>query len=122
MQLGSDIVVPGAAMIVMAIEAMSQRTEALHLVEGKLPPRAPCYRVRNATFTRALVLEEGKKQTIQIGLSARAGSRDSWQEFKITSLVNGSWFEHSRGLVRVEEDRHEGTSREWSLKSMVFHL
>ena len=104
MQLGSDIVVPGAAIVVMAVEAMSQLTYALHTLERKPLPRHPCYRVRNATFSRALVLEEGRKQTIMITLGARAGSRDSWHEFKIHSLVNGSWFEHSRGLVRAEED------------------
>lgn len=104
-QLGSDIVVPGAAMVVMAVEAMAQLTYALHDLEGKPLPKPPCYRVRNATFSRALVLQEKETQTIMTSLGARAGSKDSWYEFKIDSLVNGSWLEHSRGLVRVEQDR-----------------
>lgn len=108
LQLGSDIVVPGAAMVVMAIEAMAQVVHALNRVENKPLPTKPCYRVRNVTFSRALVLEEGQKQTIMIALATRAGSRDSWFEFKIHSLVSGSWLEHSRGLVRVEEDRQIG--------------
>lgn len=91
-------------MVVMAVEAMAQLTHAQHNLEGKPLPKPPCYRVRNATFSRALVLQEREKQTITITLGARAGSRDSWYEFKIHSLVNGSWLEHSRGLVRVEQD------------------
>lgn len=92
-------------MVVMAIEAMNQLARALNHIEGKPLPKHPCYRVRNATFLRALVLEEGKGQPIMIGLAARVGARDSWYEFKIHSLVNNSWLEHSRGLVRIETDR-----------------
>lgn len=105
MQLGSDIVVPGAAMIVMAMEAMSQRAQALHHLEGKNLPSRPCYKVRNATFTKALVLEEGQSQAITIELNVRTGSRDSWCDFKIQSRVNEGWTEHSRGLVRAEDER-----------------
>ena len=104
-QLGSDIVVPGAAMVIMAVEAMAQLTYALHDLEGKPMSKSPCYRVRNANFSRALVLQERETQTIMTTLGARAGSKESWYEFKIHSLVNGSWLEHSRGFVRVEKDR-----------------
>lgn len=89
----------------MAVEAMAQLTNALYDLEGKPLLKPPCYRVRNATFSRALVLQEKETQTIMTSLGARAGSKDSWYEFKIDSLVNGSWLEHSRGLVRVEQDR-----------------
>ena len=107
LQLGSDIVVPGAALLIMAVEAMAQLTYALHDLEGKPLPKPPCYRVRNATFSRALVLQERATQTIMTTLGARAGSKDSWYEFKIHSLVNGTWLEHSRGFVRVEQDRQK---------------
>ena len=94
-------------MVVMAVEAMAQLTFALHDSEGKqLPlPKPPCYRVRNVTFSRALVLQESETQTVMTTLGARAGSRGRWYEFKIHSLVNGSWLEHSRGFVCVEHDR-----------------
>ena len=88
----------------MAIEAMSQLSHALHTLEHKPLPERPCYRVRNATFSKALVLEEGREHNVMIALGARTGSKDSWHEFKIHSLMNGSWVEHSRGLVRVEQD------------------
>lgn len=77
-QLGSDIVVPGAALVVAAVEAMAQLTHALHDLEGKPLPKTPCYRVRNATFSRALVLQERETQTIMTTLGARAGSKDLW--------------------------------------------
>ena len=88
----------------MAIEAMSQLSHALHTLEHKPLPERPCYRVRNATFSKALVLEEGRERNVMIALGARTGSKESWHEYKIHSLMNGSWVEHSRGLVRVEED------------------
>lgn len=103
-QLGTDIVIPGAAMIVMAVEAIAQRAEALYLLEGKPKPKAPSFRVRNTTFTRALVLQQGHRMAIQTELRTRSGSRDAWLEFIIRSLVNGTWMENSRGLVKVEED------------------
>lgn len=113
MQLGSDIVVPGAAMVVMAVEAMAQLAYALHTLERRSLPEKPCYRIRNATFSRALVLEEGKRQTITIALAARSGSRNSWHDFTIRSLVNDSWVEHSRCLVRIEKDRQISMSSQF---------
>ncbi|MCJ1306407.1 hypothetical protein MMC25_000049 [Agyrium rufum] len=47
-----------------------------------------------------------------IALAPRAGSKDSWYEFKIHSLVKDSWVEHSRGLVRVEEDLKKVAARD----------
>ena len=101
--------VPGAAMVAMGVEAMAQLTHALYALEGRPLPTPPCYRVRNATFSRALLLEERETQTIMITLGARAGSKDSWYEFKINSINDSNWIEHSRGLVRVEQDRRTGT-------------
>ena len=95
-------------MVVMAIEAMAQRTYALHHLESGALPEPPCYKVRNVTFSRALVLQEGVTQTIMITLAARIGSKDSWYEFKILSLANNSWLDHSRGLVRVAQDLQMG--------------
>ncbi len=91
--------------MVMAIEAMSQLSRALNILESKHLPERPCYRVRNTTFPRALVLEEGKERNVTIALASRAGSHDSWYEFKIHSLVEGSWIGHSNGFVRLEQDR-----------------
>ncbi|KAL9115464.1 MAG: hypothetical protein Q9227_000785 [Pyrenula ochraceoflavens] len=117
-KLGPDIVVPGAAMVVMAVEAMAQQAFALRTLEDRSLPERPCYRIRNATFLRALVLEEGKRQPIMISLAARKGSQSSWHEFTIRSLVNSSWVEHSTGLVRVEKDPQIRAPKE-ALKPLV---
>lgn len=105
-------------MVVMAVEAMAQLAEALHHIEGKKLPEPAAYRVRNATFSRALVLEEGRGQPIMITLTPRTGSRDSWYEFKVSSLVNTSWLEHSRALIRMEADRRIMASKD-ALKPFV---
>ena len=110
-------------MVVMAVEAMAQLAHALHELEGRPLPKPPCYRVRNATFSRALVLQERETQTIMTTLGARAGSKGSWYEFKIHSLVNGSWLEHSRGLVSVEQDRRrskQSIMRHRDIRSLIF--
>jgi hypothetical protein len=109
--LGSDIVLPGAALIAMAIEAMAQVSQALSTLEQKPQPDRPCYRLRNATFLKALVLEEGKRHDVMLNLATRAGSKDSWHEFRVLSSVNGGWIEHCKGLVRIERDPQIGQSK-----------
>ena len=91
-------------MLVMVVEAMAQTAPALHQLEGQPAPRYPCYRLRNATFTKALVLEEGKRQTIMLMLVPRGASYGSWYEFKVLSLVGAAWIEHSEGMIRAEDD------------------
>ena len=103
MKLGSDIVLPGAALIAMAVEAMAQVSHALSILDQKKPPDHPCYRVRNATFSKALVLEEGKRHDVMLNLGIRAGSKDTWHEFKILSSASGGWVEHCKGLVRIDQ-------------------
>ena len=95
-------------MVVMATEAMAQLTYALHKVEERPMPKLPCFRVRNATFSRALLLHEKETRTITVTLNARAGSKDSWYEFRVHSVVNDSRLEHCRGMVSIEEDRQKG--------------
>jgi hypothetical protein len=106
--MGPEIVFPAAAFMAMGVEAMSQVSQALNLLEGKPMPKPPRYRVRNSTFPKALVLEEGKKKYIMLSLAARPGIKDSWHEFKVSSLADGIWAEKCRGLVRIEEDDRKG--------------
>ncbi|EKG16355.1 Beta-ketoacyl synthase [Macrophomina phaseolina MS6] len=102
-RMGTDIVFPAAAFMAMAIEGVSQITEALAELEGKPKPARPCYRVRNSTYPRALVLEEGKKTNVML----RLNKRGSWYEFEVSSLVGSAWAENCRGLVRVEDFVHQ---------------
>lgn len=106
--MGPEIVFPAAAFMAMGVEAMSQVSQALNLLEGKPLPKNHRYRVRNSTFPKALVLEEGKKKNIMLSLTARPGTKDSWHEFKVFSLTDDIWAENCRGLVRIEEDDQRG--------------
>ncbi|KAI9651886.1 MAG: Type I Iterative PKS [Alyxoria varia] len=105
-KMGSDIVFPGAGYIAMAIESARQREQALNLSEGKESIPTPRFRLRNVTFPKALVLEEGKEAKIQIFLAVKS----TWLEFKVVSVNGETWTEHGRGLVRVEEDQEATAS------------
>lgn len=95
---------PAAAYIAMAVEAVSQRNEALCLLEEKKRFTQPCYKLRDLSFAKALVLEKGKDQKIMLTLAPHPGPKDLWFDYHVLSLTEGVWNEHSRGLVRLEED------------------
>lgn len=88
----------------MAVEAISQRHEALCLLEENKRFTRPCYKLRDLTFAKALVLEEGKDHKIMLTLTPHPGPKDSWFGYKVLSSLEGAWNEHSRGLIRLEED------------------
>lgn len=72
----------------MAVEAISQSSQALALVEGLPPAKNIRYRLRNVTFSKALVLEESSKDaTIMLTLALVPGIKGGWHEFKISSLA-----------------------------------
>ena len=56
--MGDDIVFPAAGFMAMAIEAMSQSSQALSTLEGEVKIEKARYRLRDVTFHKALVLEE----------------------------------------------------------------
>ncbi|KAK8175661.1 putative PKS-like enzyme [Phyllosticta citrichinensis] len=65
----------------MAIEGASQISEALSVLEQKPRPSNPTYHVRNITFPKALVLEEGEKSKIMLSMASRTGKSDPWSDF-----------------------------------------
>ena len=102
-QLGPDVVFPGAGFIAMAMEAIFQKTEALATLEGTAKFETPQYRLRNVEFNKALVLSDsGSPSKIQLSLSRH--SVGDWHQFRISSLADDIWTEHVRGLVRTEEN------------------
>ncbi|MCJ1391686.1 hypothetical protein MMC18_004551 [Xylographa bjoerkii] len=104
-KMGPEIVFPAAGFMAMAVEAISQSSQALRRLEEKTEIRKPRFRIRNVTFARALVLEENHDgHKIMLTLTPLPGAKDSWHEFRVSSLTGEIWNEHSRGLVRVEED------------------
>lgn len=109
--MGHEIVFPGAGYIAMAMEAIHQTSHAIAMnQESKIMDKS-CYRLRDVVFPKALVLEEdGKEYKIMLTLTPRSGIKDSWYEFKVSSLTEGVWSEHSRGLVRLEPIDERGMS------------
>ena len=103
-QMGPEIVFPAAGFMAMAVEAIYQSSEARSQLEGKSPIENPQYRLRNVTFDKALVLEEGEDHKIMLTLAPVPGGRNDWHEFVISSLNDSVWQENSRGLARIEEE------------------
>lgn len=99
----------------MAIEGVAQATHALAVLDGIPAPAAPCYRVRDNTFPKALVLDESRPSKLMLSLAKRPAKDDPWFQYKVFSFASDSWVEHCRGLVRVEENRTKS-------KQPFFHL
>ncbi|KAJ2982270.1 hypothetical protein NQ176_g1494 [Zarea fungicola] len=102
-KMGPDTVFPATGYISMAIEAIYQRSEALHILEGEKKVVAPQYRLRNVQFKKALVLPDNQSTRMSLTLSAHTGVGD-WFEFKASSLSGTAWSEHVSGLIRIDED------------------
>ena len=108
--MGHEIVFPGAGYIAMAIEAIFQVNQANVADQDSKSVDEFSYRLRDVVFSKALVLEEdGKGHTIMLTLTPRTRSKDSWHEFRVSSLVEGLWSEHCHGLVRLATVVERGT-------------
>ena len=120
-KMGPEIVFPAAGFIAMAMEAIRQSTEGLRILENKVVPTRYHYKLRDITFPRALVLEDSDKSAkVMLALNPRAGTKDSWHEFKISSQVEGAWLENCRGLVKIEETTPEtSTASEGTIEPLV---
>jgi hypothetical protein len=105
--LGQDIVFPAAGFIAMGVEALYQAHQAISPTEWSTFIDKYRYRLRNVTFSKALVLQEkGAGHKIMVTL---ASQQDSWYEFKVSSLTTeDTWIEHSCGFVSLEEDPKQG--------------
>lgn len=102
-KMGPDTVFPATGYISMAMEAIFQRTEALHILEGEKKIENARYRLRNVQFKRALVLPDNQATRMSLTLNAHTGVGD-WFEFNVSSLSGTAWSEHVRGLIKIEED------------------
>ncbi|KAJ8063559.1 hypothetical protein OCU04_007431 [Sclerotinia nivalis] len=101
-KMGPDVLVPGAGLATLALEAMYQKYCALNPDDAVSSPNELAYRFRNVKFDRAIVVEEGKPTTIMLMLSKVPGSKD-WHEFRIRTLAAGVVYEHCSGLIRVQD-------------------
>ncbi|EKG11425.1 Beta-ketoacyl synthase [Macrophomina phaseolina MS6] len=108
--IGGEILFPAAGFMAMAVEAVSQVTHALAQIDDIPAPVDPCYRLRDSTFPKALVLDEAKPTKLLLSLARRPGKDNPWYEYKAFSLSGDAWVEHCRGLVRAEENRSKKAS------------
>ncbi|KAH7625616.1 putative polyketide synthase [Sordaria sp. MPI-SDFR-AT-0083] len=94
------VVLPGAAYVSMAIEAV-------RLVTDPSEDKIRGYRVKNVEFLSALVVPDSEKSVggvemyFRLGPSRREGDNaDGWYEYEVRSLgANDMWVENCRGLV-----------------------
>ncbi|RWA06745.1 hypothetical protein EKO27_g8349 [Xylaria grammica] len=101
-KMGPDVLLPGAGLVTLALEAMYQKYCMLNPSMDVVPPNDLAYRFRNVNFRRAVVIEEAKATTIMLTLSAIPGSKD-WHEFRIRTAVESALYEHCDGLVRIQD-------------------
>ena len=107
--MGSDIVFPAAAYLAMAVEAIYQSSKSLAFSNWKDQADGTRFRLRDITFAKALVLQDGGiEHRIMLTLTPRPGAKAAWHEFKISSLTDDVWTEHCHGLVSLEEDTKDG--------------
>ena len=101
-KMGPDVLVPGAGLATIALEAMYQKYCALNPDEALSSPNELAYRFRNVKFDRAVVVEENKPTTIMLTLSKVHGSKD-WHEFRIQTKADDVIYDHCSGLIRVQD-------------------
>ncbi|KAJ5238512.1 polyketide synthase [Penicillium chermesinum] len=119
-KMGPDTVFPAAGFMAMAMEAIFQRSEALTILEDATKIEKPRYRLRNVAFNKALVLNDsGEPTKVNLSLSAHPGFKESWHEFRVSSLAGSTWTEHCRGLVRIEEDVQQVASAD-AIRPLVY--
>ncbi|KAI3391508.1 hypothetical protein diail_7206 [Diaporthe ilicicola] len=109
-KLGPEVVFPGAGYMCMAVEAMLQTDAVLRTQAGTDLKHKQQVRLRNVSFDKALVLEEGVDTRVMLTLSPLLGQRDSWYHWTVRSLVEGSWVDHCKGQIRMEKDVESSAS------------
>ncbi|KAI8626383.1 hypothetical protein F5Y19DRAFT_221991 [Xylariaceae sp. FL1651] len=108
-KMGPDVLIPGAGLATMAIEAMFQKHCALNPEKAVTSANELAYRLRNVRFDRALVVEEGKECTILLTLAKVPGSKD-WHQFRISTSKDDVTIDHCFGLIRVQDAVEEKIS------------
>ncbi|KAJ5672272.1 hypothetical protein N7507_001399 [Penicillium longicatenatum] len=92
-------ILPGAAMLVMAIEAAKDvsRSQKSHEIVG--------YTLRDVSFSRALAISQDPDGTeVEFYLRSSGQSADrvnSWSEFSLYCIENDTWVEACRGRIQV---------------------
>lgn len=90
-QVDSQVVLPGAAYISMAVEAV-------HLLAEESKISAKGYRIRDTEFLSALTIPESS--AVEVRLRLQQASSTGWFDFDVGSIgPSGAWVENCRGQV-----------------------
>ncbi|KAJ4293019.1 hypothetical protein N0V88_005683 [Collariella sp. IMI 366227] len=94
-----SILYPAAGMMVMAIQAMWQKADGMHEIEG--------YELRDVLISKAVVVpdDEGGVETMLSLKPFRLGSQALtavWQEFRLHSRRDEEWRLNCAGLIRIK--------------------
>lgn len=94
-QVDSQVVLPGAAYISMAVEAVK-------LLAGEKGTRPEGYRVRDTEFLGALTIPDSSAVEVRMLMQPIRGT--GWYEFQICSMgASSAWVENCRGQVSAVE-------------------
>ncbi|KAJ6190988.1 polyketide synthase [Penicillium mononematosum] len=104
-KLGDSVVFPASGYIAMAIEAIFQKAKSLGRIPDTASVNQVSYKLRNITFFRALTVDEESGNTqIMLSLNPCTSTKDSWHEFKISSISKEVVNDHCQGLVSLSEE------------------
>ncbi|RDA88311.1 hypothetical protein CP532_6585, partial [Ophiocordyceps camponoti-leonardi (nom. inval.)] len=103
-RIQGDVWFPAAGYVCMAVEAMLQTDAMLRLQSGLELKRDRQIRLRNVSFDRALILEDGKETKMMLTLTPHLCQKNSWYHWAVRSRVEASWVDHCKGQVRIEEE------------------
>ncbi|KAI1319318.1 putative polyketide synthase [Xylariaceae sp. FL0255] len=110
-KMGSDVLIPGAGLAAMALEAMYQKYCVLNPGSMIAAPNELAYRFRDVKFSRAVIVEEEKPTTLMLTMQAMPGD-SSWNEFKIRTAVGETIYDNCSGLICVQDPIGEEESLE----------
>ncbi|KAK3348484.1 putative polyketide synthase [Neurospora tetraspora] len=113
-QIGLDVLMPGAGLVTMAVEAMYQKHCSLNPEKAVPAANELAYQLRHIHFDRALVVEENKTCTILLTLTAVPDNKE-WDEFRISTSSDDVNILHCWGRIRVIDalkDKISGTNLE----------
>lgn len=108
-QLGESVIFPASGYIAMAIEALFQKSKAIGRLPDETEVNQATYQLRNVTFSRTLPLDDqGRDQKVLLSLNPCPSTKDSWHEFKISSIAKDIINDHCQGLICIGGQTKEG--------------
>lgn len=111
-KLGDSVIMPGSGYVAMAVEALYQKSKATGRLADDIQVNQVMYKLRNVTFSRTLPLEDDDKGSkVLLLLTPCTSTKESWHEFKISSIVKDIISDHCQGLISLgEQTKQVGTA------------